>query len=73
MAWALMIILTFDTALPPPPSWHATRQDCEAHAAMRVYHYELTGRPVSWVGCQRVRLPQAVRAQTFTPRMEPVP
>lgn len=56
MVWALIVILTFDNAIPPAPSWHATREDCEAHVAVRATHYELTGRPVSWVACQRVRI-----------------
>jgi len=56
MVWALIVILTFDNAIPPSPSWHATREDCEAHVAVRATHYELTGRPVSWVACQRVRI-----------------
>lgn len=55
-AYALTIILTLDAPAQPPPSWHATLQDCRATAPVRVAHYELTGRPVSWVGCQRVRV-----------------
>lgn len=72
-SWALLVVLTLDAQFPPAPSWHATRADCEQHAAMRVYHYETTGRPVAHASCERVRMPQAVRGQTFTPRMEPVP
>lgn len=73
MAWALMIILTIDGTMPPPPSWHATREDCEAHAAVRVYHHEIAGRSVSWVRCQQVRIPPARRVETFVLQMEPVP
>lgn len=72
-SWALLVVLTLDAQFPPPPSWHATRAECEAHAAVRAFHYEVTGRPVAHASCERVRMPQAVRGQTFTPRMEPVP
>lgn len=73
VSWALLVVLTLDAQFPPAPTWHATRAECEQHAAMRVYHYETTGRPVAHASCERVRMPQAVRGQTFTPRMEPVP
>lgn len=55
-AYALVILLSLDAPAHPPPSWHGTRAECEAHAAVRVHHYELTGRAVSWVACQRVRM-----------------
>ena len=73
ISWALLVVLTLDAQFPPPPSWHATRADCERHAELRVYHYETTGRPVAHASCERVRMPQAVRGQTFTPRLEAVP
>jgi hypothetical protein len=53
--YALLVVLTFDSAMPPVPSWHATRKDCEDHAPARVLHYELTSRPVAYVVCQPVR------------------
>lgn len=56
IAYALVILLSLDAPAHPEPSWHATREACEAHAAVRVMHMELTGRPVSWVACQRVRM-----------------
>lgn len=72
-SWALLVVLTLDAQFPPAPTWHATRAECEQHAAMRVYHYETTGRPVAHASCERVRMPQAVRMGTYTPRMDPVP
>lgn len=62
-AWALLVVLTMDGRMPPVPSWHATREDCEAHIAVRAFHYEVTGRPVAWVGCQMVRMPRAIRGE----------
>jgi hypothetical protein len=56
IAYALMIVLSMDAAAHPEPTWHATREACEAHAAVRVFHYETTARPVAWVACQRVRM-----------------
>ena len=56
IAYALMIVLTFDAPAHPPPTWHGTREACERHAAVRALHMELTGRPVAWVACQRVRM-----------------
>ena len=56
IAYALMVFLTLDTRMPPSPSWHATRAECEEHAAVRVAHLEWTGQPVAWVACQRVRV-----------------
>jgi hypothetical protein len=56
MVWALIVILTFDHAMPPIPSWYATQEDCRANAAAKAAHYELTGRPVSWIACQPVRV-----------------
>ena len=55
-AYALVILLSLDAPAHPEPTWHATRAECEAHAPVRVLHYELTGRPVAWVACQRVRM-----------------
>lgn len=58
-AWALVVVLHANTSsapLPPPPQWFATREECEAYAAARTFHFETTNRPVAWVGCQRVRL-----------------
>lgn len=55
-AYALVILLSLDARAHPEPGWYATRAECERHAAVRVFHYELTGRPVAWVGCQRVRM-----------------
>jgi hypothetical protein len=56
IAYALMIVLSLYAPAHPPPTWHATRADCERHAAVRVFHYEMTARPVAWVACQRVRM-----------------
>ena len=56
VAWVLAIVLTFDTAMPPTPTWHATLEDCQRHAPVRVFHFEVTGRPVAYVACHRVRL-----------------
>lgn len=72
-SWALLVVLTLDAQFPPPPTWHATLADCQRHAELRVYHYETTGRPVAHASCERVRMPQAVRGQTYAPPMEPVP
>ena len=55
-AYALMIVLSLDAPAHPEPSWHATREACQAHAAVRVTHYEMTARPVAWTACQRVRM-----------------
>jgi hypothetical protein len=70
IAYALMVFLSLDARAHPEPSWHGTRAECEAHAAVRVWHYETQGRAVAWVACQRVRLPAAQRGVTFEPRME---
>lgn len=56
-AWALLVVMSVNTDIPAPPTWYATREECEAHAAIRVVHYEMTNRPVSYVACQRMRLP----------------
>lgn len=56
IAYALVILLSLDAPAHPEPSWFLTRAECEAHAAVRVFHYEVTGRPVAFVGCQRVRM-----------------
>lgn len=55
-AWALLVVLTFDTAIPPTLSWYATQDECRIHAAVKVTHYTLTNRPVSYVECRRVRV-----------------
>lgn len=73
ISWALLVVLTLDAQFPPPPTWHATRADCEAHAAVRAFHYETQGRPVAHVSCQRVRTPPVLRVETFTPRVEAAP
>jgi hypothetical protein len=56
IAYALMIVLSLDAPAHPEPTWHATREECQAHAAVRVTHYEMTARPVAWARCQRVRM-----------------
>ena len=55
-SYALMIVLSLDARAHPEPTWHATREACEQHAAVRVFHYEMTARSVAWVACQRVRM-----------------
>jgi hypothetical protein len=55
-AWALLVVLTFDTAFPPSPTWYATQEECQRHVAVRLFHYEITNRPVAYVECRRVRM-----------------
>lgn len=62
-AWALTIVLSMEARAHPVPSWHATRERCEAQAALEVAHLEMTGRPVAWAGCQRIRIPQTTRGE----------
>ena len=56
MTYVLVIFFSL-MSHPQPPSWHATREACEAQAVVELTHYELTGRAVAWAACQPVRMP----------------
>ena len=55
-AWALFIVLSFDSGFPPTPSWYATQEECRRNAAVHVFHHEIANRPVAYVECRRVRV-----------------
>ena len=62
-AWALTIVLSMDARAHPVPTWHATQEECQRMATVRVAHLEMTGRQVAWAGCQRIRMVAAAREE----------
>lgn len=55
-AWALTVVLSFGAGTHPVPTWHATQEACERQREIEATRHQLAGRPVEWMGCQRIRV-----------------
>lgn len=56
MIWALVIVMTWETA--PAVSWHPSFEACQTQAAIELQHAITQGRDVSYVRCESHRRPR---------------